>query len=98
MNKERLLNVLLGPIVSEKSTLISEKNRQFVFEVAKDAKKPEIKEAVQQLFKVEVEGVSVCNVKGKQKRFGRMLGRRKSWKKAYVALKEGHDINFAGTE
>jgi len=86
MNQERLLQVILAPIVSEKSTLVAEKNQQVAFRVATDATKPEIKAAVELLFNVKVEGVSTVNVKGKTKRFGRFVGRRKDWKKAYVSL------------
>ncbi|RBH38096.1 50S ribosomal protein L23, partial [Pseudomonas sp. MWU13-2860] len=88
MNQERLLQVILAPIVSEKSTMIAEKNQQMAFRVAKDATKPEIKAAVEMLFNVKVEGVSTVNVKGKVKRFGRSIGRRSDWKKAYVSLVE----------
>ena len=95
MNQERLMKVLLSPIVSEKSTRVGDKCKQVVFKVATDAKKPEIKQAVEQLFDVKVDAVTVLNVKGKAKRFGQILGRRKSWKKAYVSLQEGHDIDFA---
>ena len=94
MSEERLMKLLLSPHVSEKSTRIADKNRQFVFKVVPDATKPEIKQAVELMFKVEVEGVQVVNVAGKRKRFGRMAGRRPDWKKAYVRLKPGHDIDF----
>lgn len=94
MNEERLLQIILAPQVSEKSTYVADKNEQVVFKVASDATKPEIKAAVELLFKVQVDGVQVANVKGKNKRFGRMMGRRKDWKKAYVALKPGQEINF----
>ena len=96
MSEERLMKLLLSPHVSEKSTRIADKNRQFVFKVVPDATKPEIKQAVELMFKVEVEGVQVVNVAGKRKRFGRMAGRRPDWKKAYVRLKAGHDIDFVG--
>ena len=96
MSEERLMKLLLSPHVSEKSTRIADKNRQFVFKVVPDATKPEIKQAVELMFKVEVEGVQVVNVAGKRKRFGRMSGRRPDWKKAYVRLKPGHDIDFVG--
>ena len=69
-----------------------------MFRVAKDATKPEVKAAVELLFKVEVEAVQIANVKGKVKRFGRMTGRRKDWKKAFVCLKPGQEINFAAGE
>lgn len=95
MNQEQLLKVLLGPVVSEKSSRVADRNHQFVFKVMKSATKPQIKKAVEKLFNVEVTAVTVTNVKGKQKRFGQRLGRRKDWKKAYVRLSEGHDINFA---
>jgi large subunit ribosomal protein L23 len=95
INQERLAQVLLAPQISEKSTFVADKNKQFVFRVAIDATKPEIKAAVELMFKVEVNQVQVVNVGGKEKRFGRFTGRRKHWKKAYVCLKPGHDINFA---
>lgn len=98
MNQERLLKVLLGAHVTEKSTLAADAARQFVFKVATNATKPEVKRAVEQLFEVEVEGVQMVNVKGKSKRFGRLLGKRSDFKKAYVRLQPGHDINFAGAE
>ena len=98
MNQERLMQVLLAPQISEKATFIADKNEQVVFKVASDATKPEIKAAVELLFKVQVESVQVANVKGKEKRFGRFIGRRKSWKKAYVSLKPGQEINFAAGE
>ena len=85
MNQERLLQVILAPIVSEKSTMIAEKNQQMAFRVAKDATKPEIKAAVEMLFNVKVEGVSTVNVKGKVKRFGRSIGRRSDWKRPTLA-------------
>jgi large subunit ribosomal protein L23 len=94
----RLMQVLLAPVVSEKSTFIADKRDQVVFRVAKDATKPEIKAAVELMFKVEVESVKVANVKGKEKRFGRFMGRRDHWKKAYVCLKPGQEINFAEGE
>jgi len=96
MNQERLMQVILAPIVSEKSTMVSEKNQQVVFRVTTDASKPEIKAAVELLFNVQVEGVSTVNVQGKTKRFGRMTGRRKNWKKAYVSLVQGQEIDLAG--
>ena len=94
-NQERLLTLLLAPAVSEKSTFIAEKNEQVVFRVAQDATKPEVKAAVEFLFKVQVESVQIANVKGKAKRFGQYTGRRRNWKKAYVCLKPGQEINFA---
>ena len=96
--EERLMQVLLAPQISEKATYIADKNEQVIFRVASDATKPEVKAAVELLFKVEVKAVQVSNVKGKEKRFGKMTGRRKGWKKAYVCLKPGQEINFAAGE
>ena len=96
--EERLMQVLLAPKISEKATYIADKNEQVVFRVVSDATKPEVKAAVELLFKVEVKAVQVANVKGKEKRFGKMIGRRKGWKKAYVCLKPGQEINFAAGE
>ena len=98
LNQERLMQVILSPQVSEKSTMVADKHEQVVFKVVTDATKPEIKAAVELLFKVEVDGVQVLNVKGKVKRFGKTTGRRKDWKKAYVALKPGQEITFAAGE
>jgi len=95
---ERLMNVVLAPVVSEKSTLVADKNRQYVFRVADHATKPEVKAAIELLFKTKVQSVTVLNVKGKEKRFGRFMGRRRNWKKAYVRLAAGQEINFAATE
>lgn len=94
MNQERLMQVLLAPQISEKATFIAEKNEQVVFRVVSDATKPEVKAAVELLFKVSVESVQIANVKGKKKRFGRSMGARKGWKKAYVSLMPGQEINF----
>ena len=94
----RLMTILLSPHVSEKSTLVADQNRQFVFKVRSDATKPEIKKAVEMMFKVEVEDVQALNVHGKRKSFGRIKGWRPGWKKAYVTLKPGHDIDFLGGE
>lgn len=96
MNKERLMKVLLQPRITEKSTIIGDKYNQFVFMVIKDATKPEIKQAVELLFEVEVESVQVTNVKGKKKRYQQTIGQRSDWKKAYVKLKSGFDIDFMG--
>ena len=96
--QERLMQVLLAPTVSEKSTFVGDKNNQVVFRVADDATKPEIKAAVELLFKVKVKGVQVSNVKGKEKKTGRIMGRRRNWKKAYVCLAQGQEINFQTTE
>lgn len=98
MSHESLMKVILAPHVSEKSTSAAEKHRQFVFKVATSANRNDIKRAVQLMFNVEVSSVQVCNVAGKVKRFGGMLGRRSGWKKAYVTLREGHDINFLGPQ
>ena len=95
MNQERLMQVLRAPHISEKSTRVADEARQFVFRVSKDAHKREIKHAVEAMFKVEVERVQVCNVRGKNKGFQRTRGKRPDWKKAYVRLKEGHDIDFS---
>lgn len=94
----RLMNLVLAPVVSEKSTRVADKDRQYVFRVLDGATKPEIKAAVELLFKTKVESVTVANVKGKVRRFGRFSGRRRNWKKAYVRLAAGHEINFAATE
>lgn len=98
MSNERLLKILLGPVVSEKSARVGEAARQVVFKVTGDATKPEVKAAVEALFEVKVDNVTVSNVKGKQKRFRQGLGRRSNWKKAYVTLQEGFDIDFAAAE
>ncbi|MBR0568068.1 50S ribosomal protein L23 [Azoarcus sp. L1K30] len=98
ISQERLLQVLLAPQISEKATYVADKNEQVVFKVASDATKPEVKAAVELLFKVEVKSVQVLNVKGKVKRSGRTIGRRKDWKKAFVCLKPGQEINFVAGE
>ena len=95
MNQERIYKVLLGAHISEKATVIADESNQFAFKVAKDATRPEIKEAVEQIYSVVVKSVSVLNVKGKVKRNMRGVSRKPSWKKAYVRLEEGHDIDFA---
>ena len=95
ISQERLLKVILAPVISEKSTRIADKHNQVAFRVLRDATKAEISAAVASLFKVEVTGVQVLNVKGKIKRSGRITGRRDHWKKAYVTLKPGQDIDFA---
>ena len=97
MNTERLMMVIVAPVISEKATLVGEKHKQVVFEVVPDATKAEIKAAVELLFKeqkVQVGAVNVVNVKGKEKRHGRFVGRRKAIKKAYVSLVGEGDINF----
>ena len=93
---ERLMALLIAPHVSEKAARVTEKANQYVFRVLRDATKPEIRAAVQLMFAVEVEGVQVVNVGGKEKRFGRFTGRRSDWKKAYVSLKAGQSIDFTG--
>jgi large subunit ribosomal protein L23 len=93
--QERLLQVLLAPQISEKATMLAERNNQIVFVVAPDATKPEIKAAIESLFKVQVMAVQVVNAKGKSKRFGRMMGRRSDVRKAFVRLASGQEINFA---
>ena len=95
MSKERLMKILLGPVISEKSAVMADASNQVAFKVATDATKPEIAKAVELMFEVEVEGVKVVNVKGKRKRFGQIRGKRNDWKKAYVRVKEGQDIDFA---
>lgn len=95
---ERLLKVLLAPVVSEKATFVADKHEQVVFRVMRDATKPEIRAAVEKLFNVQVESVQVVNSKGKQKRFGRFIGRRDHTKKAFVCLKPGQEINFEAAE
>lgn len=94
MNAERLMQVILAPVVTEKATFVADKNQQVALRVASDATKPEIKAAVELLFKVEVESVQVLNQKGKQKRFGRFMGRRNNVRKAYVSLKPGQELDF----
>ena len=95
-NEGRLAQVLVSPIISEKATQVAEKHNQVLFKVLRDATKPEIKAAVELLFKVEVEAVAVVNVKGKTKRFGRSIGRRDNVRKAYVTLQPGQELNFSG--
>lgn len=97
-SQERLMKVLLAPQISEKATLVADKFEQVVFRVATDATKPEIKAAVEMMFKVSVDSVQVASVKGKVKRMGRFVGRRNDWKKAYVCLAAGQEINFAASE
>ena len=96
--KERLMTVLLGPHVSEKSTRLADEHNQVVFRVRRDANKSEVRKAVELLFEVEVDGVQVVNCRGKIKRFGQTRGRRNDWKKAYVRLAEGSHIDFLGAD
>ncbi len=98
MNQEKLYKVILGPVISEKSSTVAEQGNQVVFKVLKDANKAEISAAVEKLFKVEVEDVRVLNVKGKTKRTRHGIGKRNDWKKAYVRLAQGHEIDFATAE
>jgi large subunit ribosomal protein L23 len=94
MNQQRLMQVLLAPQISEKATHVADKHEQVVFRVASDATKPEVKAAVELLFKVTVKSVQIAVVKGKTKKFGRFMGSRNNWKKAYVCLNAGQEINF----
>jgi large subunit ribosomal protein L23 len=96
MNNERLMKVLLAPIISEKSTRMAETSGQYAFRILTDATKLEVARAVELLFEVKVDRVQVLNVKGKQKRTGQRLGKRQDWRKAYVRLKPGQDIDFGG--
>ena len=98
MNQERIMKVLLGPLVSEKSARLTEQSQQYVFKVLPDATKLEIKKAIESLFKVNVLSVRVVNVKGKTKRFGRAMGHRNDWKKAYIRVQEGQEIDLVGAE
>ncbi len=96
--EERLFHVILAPHISEKATQVADKNKQMVFEVRRDASKPVIKQAVEKMFNVQVESVTVTNVKGKSKQTGRIRGRQRDWKKAYVRLKPGQDIDYLGQQ
>ncbi|MGI9290648.1 MAG: 50S ribosomal protein L23 [Gammaproteobacteria bacterium] len=98
LHDERLMTVLLGPHVSEKTTVIAEQSNQICFRVRRDSSKKEIAQAVEMMFEVKVDKVQVANVRGKIKRFGQTFGKRADWKKAYVTLAEGHDIDFLGAE
>ena len=98
LNENRLFQVILAPQITEKATYVADKHQQIAFKVRTDATKNEIKSAVEMVFKVEVDAVTVLNVKGKIKRAGKVTGRRKNWKKAYVSLKPGQEINFAAGE
>jgi large subunit ribosomal protein L23 len=94
----RVMQVLLAPVVSEKSTMIGEKNNQYAFRVLQDATKAEVKAAIETLFKVDVDAVNMINIAGKKKRFSKGIGRRRDVRKAYVSLKSGQEINFAETK
>ena len=98
MIQDRLYKVLLAPRVSDKAYMVADKHSHIVFKVLKSANKHEIRQAVEKLFDVKVESVRTLNVPGKKRRFGRIEGRTKGWKKAYVKLEEGHDIDFVGLE
>jgi len=97
-SQERLLTVLLGPHVSEKTSRVADSDNQVVFRVRRDATKSEVRRAVEMLFEVQVTGVRVVNCRGKLKRFGQDFGQRRAWKKAYVSLAEGQDIDFVGAD
>lgn len=96
MNQERMMEVLRAPLVSEKSTVVADAHNQVVFEVAGDATKPEIRKAVEALFKVKVTNVTTLKMKGKTKRFRGRPGQRSAWKKAYVSLADGEELDFLG--
>ena len=98
MKEERLLQVILAPVISEKATMLADKREQVIFRVTTTATKPEVKAAVELLFKVQVKAVNLLNVKGKSKRFGRFNGSRAGWKKAFVCLQPGQELNFAAGE
>ena len=98
MNQERLYKVILGPVISEKSAALADSTNQVVFKVKNDASKPEIRFAVEKLFNVKVQDIRVLNVKGKTKRTRFGEGRRSDWKKAYVRLEQGQEIDFAAAE
>jgi len=96
VNRERMLTILKAPHVTEKTAMGAHACRQYAFKVISSANKIEIREAIEQLFKVTVKSISVCNMKGKRVRFGRRLGQRKDWKKAYVTLAQDQEIDLTG--
>ena len=98
MNTQRLANIIVSPRISEKATMRADLENQHVFSVLKDATKPEVKKAVELMFDVKVKSVRLMNVQGKLTRIGRTFGKRKDWKKAYVRLQEGFDINYGDEE
>ena len=98
MNTQRLTNIIVSPRISEKATTRADLDNQHVFSVLKDATKPEVKKAVELMFDVKVRSVRLMNVQGKLTRVGRTFGKRKDWKKAYVRLQEGFDINYGEDE
>lgn len=95
MKQERLMNVILRPYMSEKASIGTEKRQEYVFEVIRNATKPDVKKAVELLFKTKVDSVRIVNVKTKPRRFGQIQGKSKAWKKAYVKLEAGQAIDFA---
>lgn len=94
MNREKLMNVLLAPHVTEKTSLAMQNNNQYTFRVRRDATKSDIKQAVELMFEVKVKGVQIVNEPGKKRRFGRIVGRTQDWKKAYVSLVPGQSIDY----
>ena len=94
MNREQLMNVLIAPHVTEKTSLAMQNNNQYTFRVRRDATKPEIKKAVELMFEVKVAGVQIVNEPGKTRRFGKTVGRTQDWKKAYVSLQKGQTIDY----
>ncbi len=98
LRRERLMTVLVGPHVSEKTATLGDRYNQVCFKVRRDSTKNEVAQAVEMMFEVKVDKVRVANVRGKAKRFGQTMGKRADWKKAYVTLAEGHDIDFLGAE
>ena len=93
---DKSLRAVLAPQVTEKATMIADKHNQVAFKVTKDATKKEVKEAIELMFKVEVTAVNILNVNGKTKRAGKLMGKRNDWKKAYISIKTGQEINFTG--
>jgi large subunit ribosomal protein L23 len=98
MNQERLLKIIRAPHMSEKAAIGIQERREYVFKVCSTATKPEVKEAIEELFKTTVTLVRIVNVKTKPKRFGSITGRSKAWKKAYVTLQEGQKIELGGSQ
>ena len=96
MSVNKSLQAVLAPQVTEKATMVADKYNQIAFKVKKDATKKEVKEAIELMFKVEVTSVNILNMNGKSKRMGRLMGKRNDWKKAYISLKDGQEINFTG--
>ena len=96
MSVNKSLQAVLAPQVTEKATMVADNHNQIAFKVKKDATKKEVKEAIELMFKVEVTSVNILNMNGKSKRMGRLMGKRNDWKKAYISLKDGQEINFTG--